>query len=227
MPRCPICDARLDGDEVLCPACLIRSATAADDAPDIDRIVASDWRLCSPLGAHEHGMIYLAEREHDRQIGALHLSAERVSASGVADRLEAERRRLMALEGGTIVPILDVGLTESGQIFVVFEHVRGRSLHEYLQSRRRTAHEVEGLLAKLDAAIAGVHRRGLAHGAVRPPTVVISGNRIERRALLLEMGLRHLRAQAGLGAPPEMSDDVSGLASLRDWVRAFVSVSSL
>jgi hypothetical protein len=219
--QCPVCHSRLATEDALCAACLIRGAVATPSGtPGTDRDLTSDWQLCGALDATEYGTIYLAERGHGGQVGALHLSAQRVTTAGVADRLDAERRRLMALDRGTIVPILDAGLTDAGQLFVVFEHQRGRLLREYSELRTLDTGAMDDLVAELAAALDHVHEAGLAHGAVSMSSVMVSGNRPARRARLLGMGVRHLLAVINLAAAPTAAGDVAALRALRELVSA-------
>src|SRR5205823_5381530 len=133
----------------LCPACLFRAAaTDSDEGATRELGVSANWRVLSILGATEHGTVYMVEdedRERDGEYGELHLCATRVSMAGSGDRLVLERRRLLALRHRAIVPMLDAGLTDSAQLYVVFEHVRGRLLPEYLGARRREDEEIETL----------------------------------------------------------------------------------
>ena len=219
MFQCPVCHARLVTEDALCAACLIRGAVATPGGPPaIDRDVASDWRLCGALEATEYGTIYLAERDAGRQIGALHLSAQRVTLAGVAGRLDAERRRLMSLDRRTVVPMLDAGLTEAGQLFVVFEHQRGRLFREYLALGTPEIAAANELLAEVAAALDHVHEAGLAHGGVSASSVMVSGHRPARRARLLGMGVRHLLGVANLAAAPSPADDVAALRALQNLV---------
>jgi len=221
--RCPTCQSFIASEEALCPACLIRAAAAArDDEPEIDEVIASAWRLCGVLDANQDGTIYLVERDDDGrgvQVGALHLSVHQVSMPGAAARVDAERRRLMALDHPAIMAVLDAGLTAAGQVFVVFEHARGRLLPAYLQARPRQAGDVEHLIDQVAAGLDYVHRADLAHGAVSPSAVLVIGDRHARRARLLNMGIKYLHAAAGLGAVPTAADDVVGLAALRASIR--------
>jgi serine/threonine protein kinase len=186
----------------------------------IDRDRASDWRLCGALDADQCGTIYLAERGHGGQAGALHLSAPRVTMAGAVDRLDAERRRLVALNHPAIVPILDVGLTDADQLFVVFEYQRGRQLREYLARHTPEIGATDTLLAEVAAALDHIHEAGLAHGAVSASSVMVSGNRLARRARLLGMGVRHLLAVANLTPAPTAAGDVAALKALRELVGA-------
>lgn len=225
LPRCPTCQSTLVVGGALCAVCLLRSAVDETDVESEAPGLASDWRMVSVIDAHARAMVYLVERADDQRearIAHLHLSGARTSMPDAAARLGRERRRLLALRHRGLVPVIDAGLTDAGQVFVVFEHLQGRRLGEFLAARPRGQEEVDHVFRDLSAALDHAHAAGLAHGAISASNVVVTGTRLERRASLLALGVNYLFAHAGLGSMPTPADDRSAWAELREGARAGV-----
>ena len=155
-------------------------------------------------------------------MATLHLGARIVPRPNAAARLGAERRRLLALQHRGLAAVLDAGLTETGQVFVVFEHVRGRPLRDHVRTHPRGAEDIDAILRDLTASLRYAHDAGLAHGALSARGVMVTGDQSDRRAKVLGLGVAHLLASLGVGPLPTAEGDEAALSALADAMRAGV-----
>lgn len=149
-----------------------------------DRL-ADTFDLRGVLGAGGMAVVFDAV---DRFLG------RRVAIKFPTGRVEAERLLDEAKALGVLhVPGLPTvhGLRFEGAApFLVMEFVRGMSLEEHLDLRRRAGRpydvpEALEILAGLVEALRAVHDAGLAHLDVKPANVILSGS----RAVLVDFGL--------------------------------------
>ena len=99
----------------------------------------------------------------------------------------AEARATSALEHPNIVPIYDVGILSTGEIFYTMKRVRGRSLRTVLQELKQQeqaqgplgdepAHPVNHLLqvfVQVCRAIEYAHARGIIHRDIKPDNIML------------------------------------------------------
>ena len=143
------------------------------------------------------------------------------STIGLA-RFEREARRLRALEHPNIVPIHDVGVDESGQIFFVMKHIDGETLESILErlavgdpmycARYTLDVRIEifmGILRALQCA----HEKGVIHRDIKPENIHID---VDDKLRILDFGVAHcpgLTHDTGAGVPGTPSFIRNGVSS--------------
>ena len=153
------------------------------------------------------------EAGSDRTCTVLILETGGESPEAIAERVRAASE----VHHPSILPTLDVGVTEDGRVFVVREQMPGGNLAAYVRRNgplppRKAAAVVRGLAAALDAA----HARGLVHGEVEPAKVSVGADNKPR---LTGFGLLGVppRAERPFAAPeavdPSSADALSDVYS--------------
>ncbi len=189
------------------------------------------WRIVAPAGQGGMGVVYRAQRADgafDMDV-AIKLIASRLS--GMADRLVQERQLLARLNHPGISRLIDGGLTEQGQAYLVMEWVPGEDLSE--QQRPRLA-PIDTFLQIADA-LTHAHQRMVVHGDIKPGNVRITP---EGQARLLDFGVARLLADEGdepnlslraltpafaapellAGQPATAQSDVWAMGALLNWL---------
>jgi serine/threonine protein kinase len=93
------------------------------------------------------------------------------------ERFRQEARAAANLSHPNIVTVHDFGL-DSGQLFIVMEHIPGTDLKSLLRKRGRfTVEEAIPLMVQACAGIGYAHRAGLVHCDVKPHNLLIAPDR--------------------------------------------------
>lgn len=133
------------------------------------RLVAGRYRIERLLGVGGMGTVFLAEQIALRRSVALKLVPVHESGVQTVRRALREAQALASIEHDGVVRVLDAGRTETGEIYIALEHLRGLTLRELLVETEflpwRWA--VQGALQILDA-LGALHARGLLHRDVKP-----------------------------------------------------------
>src|SRR5438128_1522311 len=120
-------------------ACL-KSAGRLDMAfQDMSGQLIGDYQLVQPLGAGSFGAVYLAEniREHNKV--AIKILRSPLTKHRDFEMFLNEVRAFLLLKHPHIMPLLDLGMSESGLPFLVMEYVAGGTLrHRYPKGTKLT-----------------------------------------------------------------------------------------
>lgn len=136
---------------------------------------ASDYEVRQLLGEGGMGAVYRATQSSlDRDVAIKMIKARASRRSVSSETLEkflSEAVVTGGLEHPNIVPIYDVGVTQSGDPFYVMKEVRGQSWSKSID----TASEDENLTTLLQVAnaIAFAHARGIIHRDLKPDNVML------------------------------------------------------
>ncbi len=165
-----------------------RVVNTDDDVPQLEPGVRlGSWRVVGQAGRGGMGVVYRAERAD----GAFEMEAAiKLIGSrhpGVVERLIQERQLLARLNHAGISRLIDGGLTEDGQAYLVMEWVRGEDLSE----RIRADLDPLKTFGEVADALTHAHQRMVVHGDIKPGNVRITPN---GRARLLDFGVARLLA---------------------------------
>jgi len=176
-------------DEELCHRALrILNASyvqGAEETPVQESVLASDltgkigpYTLIRHLGTGGIGTVYLVERMVG---GALQRSALKVLAPHSAgpsfiDRFHREQHILASLDHPNITRMLDAGLTERGQPYLVMEYVDGVHLDAYCDARKLGITERLQLFLRVCDAVAYAHRNLVVHLDLKPSNILVTAD---------------------------------------------------
>lgn len=143
------------------------------------------------LGEGGMGQVWLARRHDGRFDGRVAIKLLRLALDGSAaeTRFRREGSVLSRLSHPNIARLLDAGVRESGQPYLVLEYVEGRPLDEYcLRERLGITARIRLMLAVLDA-VAHAHANLVVHRDLKPSNVLVTGDGIVK---LLDFGIATL-----------------------------------
>jgi len=153
--------------------------------------VIGAYRLISPLGQGGMGSVWLAERSDGRferlvAIKFLHFS---VAASSGIERFKREGRILGQLAHPHIAELIDAGVNERGEPYLVLEHVEGEPIDEYCDHHKLGIDSRIRLFLDVAAPVAHAHASLIVHRDLKPSNVLV---RNDGEVKLLDFGIAKL-----------------------------------
>lgn len=146
------------------------------------------------LGAGGMSTVYLARRA-DRQFEkhvAVKLVNQGLAAALHGGRFDTERHVLARLEHPHIARLIDAGLNEFGQPYLVMEFVDGVTLDQWLRDVHPSLQRCLELWLELADAVSYAHRNLVVHRDIKPSNVLVDG---EGHAKLVDFGIAKLLEQ--------------------------------
>jgi class 3 adenylate cyclase/TolB-like protein/Tfp pilus assembly protein PilF len=154
------------------------------------------YEILGELGADSFASVYEARQLSTGQLVAIKLLAERQSADLEVARFRRETKICAALSHPNIVGLIDSGVTTSGQLYAVFEHVSGETLAQTLEREGALGvRESLRLMTQVLEALASAHAKGIVHRELRPANLMLSSGGVRRSALVLDFGLRAMATE--------------------------------
>ena len=165
------------------------------------------YRLDSIIGQGGMGNVWLAHRSDGRYEGkaAVKFLNAGVAAGGGAQRFQREGSLLARLSHPNIACLLDAGMTESGQPFLVLQHVDGLPIDEWCDRRKLCVADRVRLFLDVLAAVAHAHSNLILHRDLKPSNILVTA---DGQVKLLDFGigklLEHEAAVAGASTQPTL-----------------------
>jgi len=134
------------------------------------------------------GTVYLAERadgQFDQQVAIKLVRSDAIS-SGRSERFVAERQILARLDHPHIAKLLDGGVSDDGNPFLVMELVDGDTLLRYCDARQLTVDERLRLFCEVLSAVSYAHRNLVVHRDLKPSNIFVTK---DGRVKLLDFGI--------------------------------------
>jgi len=191
------------------------------------------WRITEFVGAGGMGKVYRGERADgafEKEVAVKLIGSLR---PGLADQLRQESHLLARLDHPTVTRLIDAGLTESDEPYLVMEWVEGSDLEDWLAANGVGRNQQLELFIEVARAVAHAHQRLIVHGDIKPGNIRVTS---DGRIKLLDFGVARLLeddARAGRiaaltpafaapeqvdGAAPTPASDVWALGALLNWI---------
>ena len=160
--------------------------------------LAGRYELRALLGRGGMGEVYeAADRRLDRTVAVKVLREELARDRRFVARFHREARTAARLQHPEIVAVHDFG-EHDGRVYLVLEHVPGRTLHELLRDEGAVAPaRAASVGAHVADALAHAHARGIVHRDVAPGNVMI---RTDGAVKVLDFGIARAIQGSGHGA---------------------------
>ena len=194
---------------------------ARSSLPAVSDLFEGRYRLVRVLGEGGFAVVYEARDEHSRTTVAVKiLRPEAKGGYNPADVTRA-RRELDALQrvhSPHVVRLHSYGVTASGLVFMVFEHLQGRELADVLDEEGTLPEvTVKHILKQLLEALDETHRLGILHRDIKPENVMVVPRRDDPWAIkLIDFGIARATDQGSpsvtrtgelIGTPRYMSPE--------------------
>jgi eukaryotic-like serine/threonine-protein kinase len=141
----------------------------------MERVFGS-YALERPLGQGGMSSVWLARRIDGRFEGYAaikFLDLALVDAQGV-ERFRQEGHVLARLDHANIARLIDAGVTDDGQPYLVLEYVEGVSLDRWCESHSLDAAARVRLFLEVLAAVAHAHSKLILHRDIKPANILVT-----------------------------------------------------
>jgi serine/threonine protein kinase len=165
--------------------------TAAASAADLGGRRVGPYIIESELGRGGMGSVWLASRadgKYEGKVAIKFLSAAWLGEAG-QERFQREGQLLARLDHANIARLLDAGVMEGSQPYLVLEYVEGEHIDRYCDSRHLDiAARVKLFIDVLDA-VAHAHNHLIIHRDLKPANVLVTNAGVVK---LLDFGVARL-----------------------------------
>ncbi|HEX8792046.1 MAG TPA: protein kinase [Polyangiaceae bacterium] len=157
----------------------------------VGEVVEQRYRVVRELGAGGMGTVHEVVRVTDGRRLALKTLRGRVDRGTMA-RFAREAQIATELTHPNLVPVLDLGVTPGGMMYLVMELIEGTTLEDERSHFGRPAWALP-LLRQVATGIGAIHERGIIHRDLKPANVLVSRDGVARIA---DFGIASLRPDA-------------------------------
>lgn len=179
-------------------------APAGADPREGTRVGA--WRLGARLGGGGMGDVWLAARAdgaYEKQ-AAVKLVRFGLRRDELRARFERERQVLARLVHPNIATLLDGGVTESGEPYLVMEYVEGTPITEWCDARGLDPRARLALFERVCEAVQFAHANLVVHRDLKPANILVTA---DGRPVLLDFGIAKLLDPLEQQSPATRADD--------------------
>jgi serine/threonine protein kinase/tetratricopeptide (TPR) repeat protein len=156
------------------------------------------YTLSSPIGEGGMGSVWLAHRSDGRFEGRAAVKLLNASPVGRAgeERFTREGTILARLAHASIAHLVDAGVSEGGQPYLVLEYVEGQWIDRYCDERALGIGDRIRLFLEVLAAVAYAHANLVVHRDIKPSNVLVrtdsAAAHAAARVKLLDFGIAKL-----------------------------------
>ncbi|MDO8757319.1 MAG: serine/threonine-protein kinase, partial [Elusimicrobiota bacterium] len=163
-----------------------RSSTAtamrAEDQPEAAPAPSLLPRGYEPLGLIAQGGMGAVNKARHRALNRIvaikRMHPELKNNQRELARFIKEARLVAELKHPNIVEIFDIGQDAEG-VFLVFEHLEGRTLHERIGDGRLDRQEALGVLKQIALAVEHAHAQRIVHRDLKPANIMLTARGVK------------------------------------------------
>jgi len=170
---------------------LEKSSVGLPRSPGLEGQTLGAYTLVSQIGHGGMGSVWLAQRSDgrfERQVAVKFLNIALMGKGG-EERFKREGSILGRLAHPHIAELIDAGVSQAGQPYLVLEHVEGDHIDRYCDEHKLEIKERIQLFLDVLAAVAQAHANLIVHRDLKPSNVLI---RNDGQAKLLDFGIAKL-----------------------------------
>ncbi len=158
------------------------------------------YTLLSAIGQGGMGTVWRARRSDgrfDRDVAVKFPSLARIGEAG-RERFRREGQLLGRLTHPNIADLIDAGITDSGQPYLVLEHVEGDSIDRHCDERRLDVRSRIRIFLDVLSAVAHAHANLIVHRDLKPSNVLVTR---EGQVKLLDFGVAKMLEEGSATGP--------------------------
>jgi serine/threonine protein kinase len=138
-------------------------------------VIEGKYQLIELLGEGGMGLVYLGRHlVIGRQVAVKFLHSELTNNPEVVKRFYREAQAAASIEHKNIIDVMDVGVTENGEPFLVMEYLEGEGLAELLERIVRVDLPTAcAILEPTLLALSAAHEKGIVHRDLKPENIFL------------------------------------------------------
>jgi len=162
------------------------------------------YTLDVPLGMGGMGTVWRARRSDGSFEGDVAVKLLNVGLIGSVgrERLKREGTVLARLTHPNIARLLDAGVTDVGQPYLVLEYIEGTRIDQFADAGQLDPHQRLSLFLQVADAVAYAHTRLVVHRDLKPSNILV---RTDGRVALLDFGIAKLLEDESGAERPDLT----------------------
>ncbi|MFK7985160.1 MAG: protein kinase [Sandaracinaceae bacterium] len=143
--------------------------------PYIGQTLLDQFKIEEKIGAGGMGSVYRArQRTLDRDVAIKILHPELANNHDAVRRFKREARVCTALDHPNVVRVFLFGQLKDGSLYIVMEHLKGRSLLDVIRSEGALpVHRALHVATQICDGVGEAHAQGVVHRDLKPENVVL------------------------------------------------------
>ena len=139
-------------------------------------VLLGRFRVMKVLGEGAFGKVYLARDEHLNRLVAIKISKEIIHDKNLLHSFLNEAQMLAKLDHPNIVPVHDVGNSESEGFFIISKYLDGGTLSHAIKKNSSEITWVCKTVALIADGLNHAHTRGLVHRDIKPDNILLDAS---------------------------------------------------
>ncbi len=166
-----------DGSSEIEKTFLQEASASSADGFEPGQIVGGKYKIVSLLGRGGIGSVYKVDQVFLGQSFALKTLNSQKASDQLIRRFQNEARAASSLSHSNLVKVIDFGLLEGQQPYLVMDLVEGLTLSEYLkQNGPLSLEQAVGCFTQVCLGLSYAHDQGIIHRDIKPSNVMIFSN---------------------------------------------------
>ena len=184
--RCPSCGLSVQSMVTVCP----RDGTNLVQPLHIDPAFAK-YEFISGIGAGGMGVIYKARHTILNRMVAIKTLHSHLASPEAIRRFEIEGKAASLLSHPNIITVYDIGVTLTGQPYMIMDFVDGQTMTELLQTYGQIPlNHFLRIFLQVSDALAHAHKRSVLHRDIKPSNLMLIHNeRGEYDVRIMDFGI--------------------------------------
>lgn len=184
------CEARADGF-LGAPALAFSADFFDQDRDERAGQTVGNYRIIHEIGRGGMGTVFLAERadgEFEQRV-ALKVVRRSFADTELKRRFRRERQILASLNHPNIARLMDGGVSDDGEPYLVMEYVEGARIDNYCQERGLSTRERLSLFLDVCRGVSYAHQHLVVHRDIKPSNILVTKDSVPK---LLDFGIAKL-----------------------------------
>jgi predicted Ser/Thr protein kinase len=161
------------------------------------------FEVVRQLGRGGMGVVYLARDPELKRDVAIKVHA-RGADGQIGLRMRREAEALARLKHRNVVTVHEVGVSDSGDVFVVMEYLPGLTLDRWVAQKNPPAREITAVMALCARGLGAAHDAGLVHRDFKPANVVLDEDGAPK---IVDFGLARAGAEGSATTHESLVDE--------------------